>query len=57
MQQSLADPRAFCKKEKDEVVLAAAFHVDDNAIAGTPEWIKWFKEGVNKWFGTTHSDC
>jgi hypothetical protein len=25
--------------------------VDDVALGGNPEWIKWFKEGLKKWFG------
>jgi hypothetical protein len=53
MKQSLADPCVFFKITEDKVVLVAVCHVDDNAIAGTPHWIKWFKEGVKKRFGIT----
>ena len=53
MEQSLADPCVFFKKENGKVVLVAVCHVDDNAIAGTSDWIKWFKEGVKKRFGIT----
>jgi hypothetical protein len=53
MKQSLADPCVFFKITDDKVVLVAVCHVDDNAIAGAPHWIKWFKEGVKKRFGIT----
>jgi hypothetical protein len=54
MTQSLADPCVFYKKNGyGEVVCIAVCHVDDSAIAGKPEWIKWFKEGVKKRFGIT----
>jgi hypothetical protein len=54
MKQSLADPCVFFKASEDKVVLVAVCHVDDNAIASTPHWIKcWFKEGVKKRFGVT----
>jgi hypothetical protein len=53
MKQSLADPCVFFKLTEDKVVLVAVCHVDNNAIAGTPHWIKWFKEGVKKRFGMT----
>ena len=53
MTQSLVDPCVFYKMHKEEVVVIAVCHVDDNAIAGTPEWVKWFKEGVKKRFGIT----
>jgi hypothetical protein len=41
------------KLTEDKVVLVAACHVDNNAIAGAPHWMKWFKEGVKKRFGAT----
>jgi hypothetical protein len=53
MKQSLADPFVYFKSSEDNVVLVAVCHVDDNAIAGAPHWIKWFKEGVKKRFGMT----
>jgi hypothetical protein len=51
MMQSLVDPCMFYRKEDGVVVLIAVCHVDDNAIAGTPAWISWFKKGVKKCFG------
>ncbi len=53
MIQSLVDPCVFYKLHKEEVVVIAVCHVDDNAIAGTPVWVKWFKEGVKQRFGIT----
>jgi hypothetical protein len=53
MKQSLADPCVFFKLTEVKVALVAVCHVDDNAIAGAPHWIKWFKEGVKKRFGVT----
>ncbi len=53
MKQSLVDPCVFCKESEDKVVLVAVTHVDDTAAAGTPDWIKWFKEGLKQRFGIT----
>jgi hypothetical protein len=53
MQQTRVDPCVFYKKFEGDVVLVAVCHVDDNAIAGTPVWTKWFKTGVKKRFGIT----
>ena len=50
--QSVTDPCVFYKEdEHGEVVVIAVCHVDDNAIAGTPVWIRWFKDGVKKRLG------
>ena len=38
---------------KDELVLMAVIHVDDTMLAGTPEWIKWFKDDISKRFNYT----
>jgi hypothetical protein len=53
MTPSLVDPCVFYRKDGDVVVLITVCHVDDNAIAGTPEWMSWFNEGFKKHFGIT----
>jgi hypothetical protein len=47
----------FYRKEGNGVVLIIICHVDDNVIAGTPEWISLFKEGVKRHFVITKFGC
>jgi hypothetical protein len=51
MSQSMVNPCVFYRMEDKVVVIIHVCHVDDNVIAGTPECISWFKEGVKKYFG------
>jgi hypothetical protein len=52
--QSLTAPCMFYKADKDgKVALIAVCHIDDNAIAGTIEWIQWFKTRIRKRFAIT----
>jgi hypothetical protein len=53
MMQSSADPCAFCEESEGLIVLVAVTRVDDVALGRSPEWIKWFKEGLKKRFGIT----
>jgi hypothetical protein len=53
MKQSLVNPCVFHKESEELVVLVAVTHVCNMALGGSPEWTKWFKEGLKKRFGTT----
>jgi hypothetical protein len=53
MTQCLVDPCVFYKELEEPVVLVAVTHVDNMALGGSAEWIKWFKEGLKKRFGIT----
>jgi TfoX/Sxy family transcriptional regulator of competence genes len=54
MKQCKSDPCVFYKHdEQGKLVLMAVIHVDDTLLTGTPEWIEWFKKGIDKWFGYT----
>jgi hypothetical protein len=53
MTQISVNPCAFCKESEGLVGLVAVTRVDDVALGRSPEWIKWFKEGLKKRFGIT----
>jgi hypothetical protein len=51
MEQSLADPCVFYKRDKDsKTVIIAVCFVDDTLLVGTKEEVKWFKRGIKKRF-------
>ena len=54
MTQSKADPCVFYKfNTKKELILMASVTVDDCAISGNPDDIKWFMDGVETRFKIT----
>jgi hypothetical protein len=57
MKQSLVNPCVFCKESEELIVLVAVTHVDDLALGGSLEWIKWFKEGLKQPFGIADLGC
>jgi hypothetical protein len=57
MKQSLVDPCVLCKEPEEIVVLVAVTHMDDTAAGGSPEWTKWFKEGLKKRFRIANLGC
>ena len=50
LRQSKVDPCVFFIKENNALILIIATHVDDCAIAGKPNDIKWFKNEIKKHF-------
>jgi hypothetical protein len=54
MVQSKSDPCVFIKHDNEgNLVLMAVIHVDDTLLAGHPDWINWYKEGIGKRFDYT----
>ena len=54
MKQSQVDPCLFYLHKDDELKLIVTVTVDDCAIAGLPEDIKWFMDGLESRFNITH---
>ena len=50
LRQSKVDPCVFFIKKNNALILIIATHVDDCAIAGKPNDIKWFKNEIKKHF-------
>jgi len=50
-ERSMADPCLLMKKnKKKKLVLIVIVYVDDCAVGGEPQWIKWFGDEVGKRF-------
>ena len=49
--RSMADPCLLMKKDKkNRLVLMVIVYVDDCAVGGEPQWIKWFGDEVGRRF-------